>query len=396
MLSAASSATREKRVDAAIHEIAARLRSGGRVEPETAAVFFASDEYGPALEKIGRGVGRASGASSVIGCGAESVVGSEGEDSGSAPGIAALTLSGLTGVERFYLPGLRGQSECHGREIGRLVSSRGSDDRATILLFADSYTLAPDELLNGISDTAGPVPVIGAGATESGSTGVTSVAAHGVSGGNAVSGLILRGVSVLPVRAPIYAPVGSWWKVTSSSLNRIERLDGRPALERVLESLPETLRDDPEASLGLVQVAVSEGEEAAPPLLRPIVGADPERGALMIGDEVVTGCRVALATPDPVLARRALETALERLSAVPDLAAVLYFHSSLGGRSPYGLPSLDSAYVRRELGSVPLAGCGSYVTISPHLGRNRFHHFSGLLAGLAPVGAISENEAWGR
>lgn len=169
-----------------------------------------------------------------------------------------------------------------------------------------------------------------------------------------------------------------------------------PALERVVETLPESLRDDPEASLGLVQIAILEDASGDQPLLRPIVGADADRGALMIGDEVVPGSRIALAAGDPVVARRTLEAALERLGRVPDLAGVLYFHSALGGRAPYGHPGLDAAYVRRELAAVPLAGCASYVTFSPHRGRNRFHHFSGLLAGLAPAGAISEEGVWDR
>lgn len=395
VLAAQSSSSRAEDPEVAVRDLAKDLGKVGDGGPTSAAVFFATEEYGPALERIGRKITAVSGVSSVVGCGAEGVLPSEDLAEGSR-GISALTVSGLTGVERFFLPGLRGHSEEHGREIGRLAANLGTDEPVSVLLFADTYNLAPDELLSGIGETAAHVPVIGAGATESGTAGETSVAAHGVSAANAISGLVLRGVSMVPVRTPVYTPVGTWWTVTSAAGNRIDRLDDEPALLRVLEALPESFQENAEEALGMIQVAVAEPDGTDSPLLRPIVGADPDTGALMIGDEIVSGARLALAASDPVVARRALDVGLERLGGIPDLAGVLYFHSALGGRSPYGHPGLDIAYLRRELGAVPVAGFGSYVTFAPRRRRNRFHHFSGLLVGLAPAGSISEEEIWGR
>lgn len=395
MLAVQSSSSRATDPQVAVRDLARDLRPIGDEGRASAAVFFATDEYGPALESIGRRIAMSTGASSVVGCGAESVL-PAADSTGGDRGISVLTMAGLSDVERFFLPGLRGHSVEHGREIGRLVARRHDSKPASVVLFADTYNLAPDELLAGIAETGGDVPVIGAGATESGTTGETSVAAHGVSGSNAVAGLVLRGVSVVPIRTPVYAPVGPWWTVTAAASNRIEALDGVPALLRLLESLPESLREDADETLGMIQVAITEREASGAPLLRPIVGADPDAGSLMVGDEVMVGAQVALAASDPVVARRALERGVEKLTAIPDLAGVLYFHSALGDQAPYGLPGLDAAYLRRDLGATPLAGFASYVTFAPWAGRNRFHHFSGLLAGLAPSGSISEEEIWGR
>ncbi len=394
MLVARSHSSCSKDPSLAAREIADGLRGLGDGSGASAAVFFATEEYGPALERISREIASRAGIDSVVGCSAGSVVAPPGEPRPNR-GISALAVSGIPQVDRFYLSGLRGRSEEHGREIGRLVATR-PDVPSTVLLLADSYNLAPDELLGGFADTAGDVPVIGAGATESGSVGETSVVAHGASANNAVAGLVLRGVSPVPVRSPVYTPTGPWWTITSATANRVECLDEMPALERVLESLPESLREDPDDSLGRIQVALADADSTEAPLLRPIVGADPDRGALMVGDEVLPGMRLALAAPDPAMARGRLDVALGKLAASPSLACVLYFHSALGGEAPYGLPNLDLAYLRRDLGEMPVAGFGSYVTFAPHRGRNRFHHFSGLLAGLAPAGAISEEDLWGR
>ena len=63
-------------------------------------------------------------------------------------------------------------------------------------------------------------------------------------------------------------------------------------------------------------------------------------------------------------------------------AGLLYFHSALQGQALYGLPELDTAYVRRDLGEAELAGFASYVLFAPMLGRSQFHHFSSVLVGL--------------
>jgi len=393
VLVARSASSRKADPGEAAREIADGLSGAVAAGGESAAVFFATDEYGPAFERISREISSRAGIGSVVGCTAEVVV-SPLAGPVRSPGISALALSGLRGVERFFLPGLRGRSDEHGREIGRLAASGG--ETGTIVLFADSYNLAPDELLEGIAETAGAVPVIGAGATEKGSTGTTSVVAHGSSASNAVAGLVLRGVSVVPVVSPVLAPIGTWWTITAAEANRIYELDRRPALECVLRALPPTLRENPDEALGLVRIALAEPDATDAPLLRPIVGADPGRAALVVGDEVFGGTRIALAVRDPASAREGLAASLEKLSSVESLCGVLYVHSALGGEAPYGHPDLDVAYLQRELSRAAVAGFGSYVTFAPHRGRNRFHHFSGLLAGLAPRGSISEEHLWGR
>ncbi|MDG2308134.1 MAG: FIST N-terminal domain-containing protein [Candidatus Binatia bacterium] len=392
MLVARSSASRKADPDAAAREVADGLAGLGGADSSRAAVFFATDDYGPAFERISRLVSTRAGIGSVIGCSAGSVI--SRDPAPSARGISALAVGGLTGVERFFIQGLRGRSEQYGREIGRLAAG---DDAApaTILLLADSYNLAPEELLSGIAETAGDASVIGAGATESGAVGQTAVVGHGTSSTNAVAGLVLRGVSVAPIRSPVFSPIGRWWTITQAEANRVERLDGRPALECVLEALPPSLRENPDEALGFIQVALAESDSVQStdaPLLRPIVGADAHGDALLIGDEVVPGMRFALAARDPAVARERLDSSVAKLSAMPSLSAVLYFHSALGDSAPYGLPDLDTAYLRRDLAETPIAGFGSYVTFAPHLGRNRFHHFTGLLAGLAPDGSISEED----
>lgn len=382
MLVARSAFSRRSEPTEAAREVADGLAGVAAQGRATAAVFFATEEYGPAFEQISRLISSRAEVASVVGCTAAQVVTEAvAEAAPSGRGISALAIGGGFEAERFFLPGLRGRSDHLGHEIGRLASG-GGPEPTTVLLLADSYNLAPDELLAGISDAAGPVPVIGAGATEKGSVGETMVVAHGATSANAVAGLVLRGVTVAPIQCPVLAPVGPWWTVTAAEANRIRTLDGEPALQRILLSLPETLREKPEETLAAVHVAIAEPEAVDTPLLRPIVGADPERGTLAVGDEVLPGTRIALAVGDPATARGRLEESLSRLKADRKPDALLYFQGALPGEAPYGLPGLDTAYLHRERAGSPLAGFASYVIFSPRRGRNRYHHFSGLVVGL--------------
>ncbi len=390
MLQAYSAFSRAADPAVAAREIGERLAAGISAEGlSRIAFFFASARYESMLDQVSQEIESRAGIDAVIGCSAASVVPDQGTPGGGDvdAGISALALTGDLEVERFFLRGLRGRSQSFGHEIGRRTAQMGSSQK-TIVLLADSYNLAPDELLGAIEETAGAVPVLGAGATESGMTGVTKVAARGESAANAVAGLVLGGLSVEAIRSPVPTPIGTWWTVTDAEANRILTLDGRPALEEIITSLPASWQSDPAESLARVHIALVPEGDTADPLLRPIVGVNPDRSALLVGDEVLPGTRLALAAADPVGARRRLEAASEGLGALGGVAAVLYFRSDLASGAGYGLPGVDVAYLRRAVGDTPLAGFSSYVTFAPRAGRNRFHHASGLLAGLAPARAI--------
>jgi small ligand-binding sensory domain FIST len=117
--------------------------------------------------------------------------------------------------------------------------------------------------------------------------------------------------------------------------------------------------------------------------LRPVLGGDPGRSALLVGDEVRPGMSFRLAVRDPAVGRSRLAESIAALGQDSDSpAGLLYFHSALQGQALYGLPELDTAYVRRDLGEAELAGFASYVLFAPMLGRSQFHHFSSVLVGL--------------
>jgi len=254
----------------------------------------------------------------------------------------------------------------------------------TVLLLADSYNLAPDELLAGIESAAPGTVVVGAGASEDGSVGEAAVVGRSTTASNAVAGLVFGGLTVRTVVVQSAAPVGRWRVVTRAEANRILELDGRPAADVYLSSLPEMLRADPLEAIRRTRAAIAEPgatEPGAQHVVRRLLGADSESGALVVGDEVLPGSQFAIAVSDAVEARQRFARALDAFAQGTRPAGVLYFDSVERGEALYGIADLDSAYLRQVLGDVEFAGFFSGVEIAPLGGRNRFHQASGVLVG---------------
>ncbi|HYC21371.1 MAG TPA: FIST N-terminal domain-containing protein [Candidatus Bathyarchaeia archaeon] len=359
------------------------IRALGTAEAR-AVIYFATTHHAPAYDRIERAITSLLSVEHVVGCSAGGVVGA-GREIERAPGVSALALAGDFEVKRFFISSLRGRAEEVGREVGRVV---GSLERPrSVVLFADTYNLAPDELLAGIASVAPDARVFGAGASEDGSLGETAVFARSTTAANAVSGLALGGIQVRTLITQACRPVGAWQTITRAEQNRILELDGRPALEQYLAVLPEMLRADLKqalrSTLAALAIELTIGELAPPYVVRDLLGADPERGALLVGDEVISGMRFAVAIRDPAGARQALEARLAQFARTENrLAAALYFNCFARGEVFYGVPEIDSAYIQRSLGTLAVAGLFSGAEFAPLGGTNRLQQYSGVLVGL--------------
>lgn len=388
MLHAACAVSASADPQTAARELARGLAALGP-GPAAAALFFATQSHGPAYARIEHAVRQAVPSGEVVGCSAAGILSRAGERE-HGPGVAALALRGDFEVQRFFVPALRGRADAVGREIGRAVGMVAREPR-TVLLLADSYNLAPDELLAAIEGVAPGVVVLGAGASEDGSLGETTVVGRATASSNAVTGLVLGGVHVRSAVAQSAAPVGPWFTVTRAQTNRVLHLDGETALDVYLRVLPALLREDLPEALRRTRVAllanargdVGRGDERPAYVVRSLLGADPDTGALLVGDEVVPGMRLAIAVRDGGVAREDLSRAIEGFVRSPGLAAALYFDGVERGESLYGIPDLDTAYLGSVLGNVELAGFFSALEIAPLAGRNRFHQASGVLVGFS-------------
>jgi len=194
-------------------------------------------------------------------------------------------------------------------------------------------------------------------------------------------------------------PVGPVRRVTAAERNIVVSLDGEPALPCLLRDLGIQSLDDPRQALPRLRSTMVGLSDANDPLVgrggqfgsetrvRQLVGIDPARQAIAIGDHAEAGMRLAFCTRDVQAARRdlvricseireELETQAEPLATAgpPDTAAAparridgaIYVSCSGRGGAHFGGPSAELKIVQHALGDVPLVGFFAAGEIARH------------------------------
>ena len=167
----------------------------------------------------------------------------------------------------------------------------------------------------------------------------------------------------------------------------IGELASRPAMERLGEVIEELPPDERELAAGgvLLGIVVDENRPEylrGDFLVRPIVGADRESGALAIGQSVRVGQTVRLHVRDAASADRDLREALRaQAEAMGDAGAAgaLLFTCNGRGSHMFDVPDHDATAIEDALGA-PAAGFFCAGEIGPVGGRNFLHGFTATMA----------------
>ncbi len=383
---------------AAAREAVGEAMEEARLERAGLVFLFVTAEHLPGFPEVARSAAEGSGGARVVGCTGYGVLTAEGEIEGK-PGVAALAVGeeGLPAAP-FLADGLSGDPiEC-GRAIGRqarqaLGPALEAASAPLVVLMPDTYNLRPRELFRGVHETLGPGAIIvGGGASENGALGRTFQFLDGRIANDAVSGAVFAGSHARFIGiSQAYQPVGEPWMVTRAHENLIFELSGRPAFEAFAQAAGPELMENlrmaaAQVFLGIPgdpdQVSLDRGNY----IVRPIVGADPERGVIALPEPVPVGQAVTFARRDGGRAREDLETMLGRgldrfgRGNFDDAAAFgLYFNCAGRGASLYGTPGVDAAAIRRAMYGLPVAGFFTGAEIAPIGKIDHLHQFSGVL-----------------
>lgn len=378
---------------AATEAAAAALRSAG-VSRADLVLVFATTPHGPGFTRVTREAAAVAGTDNVVGCSASGVIAGDHEVE-TGPAVAVMVLEGDVVARRFFVPFSRGQLDRAADEIADAVADSVQPE-SLLLLFADSYNLEPDALFAGLARRLPGVTVVGGGASEDGSVGESSVFCGDAVSSRAISGVLLSG----NLRATVgvtqaVQKIGALHRVTAARANVVLELDGRPAYEAFAAVVPPPLLDDLKRAMAVMLVGFpgQDGEFVA----RPLLGIDPRRGALVVAAPITQDQELFFGVRDPYGARDDLQRVLTRQAnawqaSAP--AAALYVNCVGRGRGFYGVPGLDTAYIRQRLGSVPVAGFFSGGEIAPSSGVTRLHQYTGVLA-LLGTGAEAEGRTGG-
>jgi small ligand-binding sensory domain FIST len=207
-------------------------------------------------------------------------------------------------------------------------------------------------------------------------------------------------------------PVGPVRRITAAERNLVLRLDGEPALDCLLRDLDIDEAQPREALPRLRQTLVGLSDSSDDVLARPgqfgtdtrvrhLVGLDPGRRGVAIGDHARVGQQLAFCSRNTAAARRdlvricseireelepetiPLEVAVarrgEEAEAMPHaarrVAGAVYVSCAGRGGPHFGAPSAELAVVRHALGDVPLVGFFA----NGEIARHHLYGYTGVL-----------------
>jgi small ligand-binding sensory domain FIST len=200
-------------------------------------------------------------------------------------------------------------------------------------------------------------------------------------------------------------PVGPARRITAAEGNVVLALDEAPALDVLVADTGVNLAR-PQQTLSRLRetlVGLNEGDEdtmaragafGIDTRVRHLVGLDPGRHAIAIGENVRAGMQLAFCTRNPEAARRdlvricseireELEPETEPLAAglgamesgAQRIAGAVYVSCAGRGGPHFGAPSAELQIVRRALGDVPLVGFFA----GGEIARHHLYGYTGVL-----------------
>jgi len=351
------------------------------------ALVFATIGHGANYNLLLRTVKDTARATHVVGCSAGGVLTSEGELE-RASGVAVLTLQADTfSAARFFVPQLRNRGREAGREVADCIQSHLGVDNLLIVL-PDTYNFNATAFFAGLSESVPDVPVVGGGASEDGTLGETFQLCGDAVSNDAVCGVLLSGHFHHTVGiTQSCQPIGPVHTITKAYQNLILELDDRPAFAVFAEALPQPLREDLRRAAAFVFAGLPvdvERQRIVPGeyVIRNIVGFDPERGIVAIGEEVHPGQKMVFTLRDGNRSRDDLKVTLEAQAQAwgPQRPGFgLYFNCASRGRGLYGFPDLDISYIKQYLGDIPIIGFFTGCEIGPAQRQTNLHLYSGVL-----------------
>jgi len=350
--------------------------------PPSLAVLFASAHFLGSAEALVASVAEQTGSLPLIGCVAEAVAGGAREVE-SEPAVALWLGAGLGPVESFAMEFVRTPSG------GAYGGYRFAQEAAGVhLMICDPFSFPADGLLAHLNEHVPGAVVMGGMASGGLRSRQTRLFLDGRVLSRGAVGAHLPRAEVHPLVAQGCRPVGNPYIITRADGNVIHELGGRQPLARLRELAAMLPGRDQELLAQGVHLGVVIDEYRAEPgqgdfLIRGVVGADPESGAMVVGDEIQVGRTVQFHVRDADSADQDLRRALDRESAALGgrrPAGALLFTCNGRGSRLFSEPDHDAGLIAKILGEIPVAGFFCAGELGPVGRRNFLHTFTASIA----------------
>ena len=261
-------------------------------------------------------------------------------------------------------------------------------NRSVFMMLPDGLTGNGADVIRGIQETLGTsFPIVGGSAADEFLFKKTFQYSKGKVLSDSVCGVLFGGNIAFGVGARHgWRPLGKHRKVTRARLNRIEKIDNKPAVEIYEGYFGKDIDDlrEPLARMAILYplgMAIPGEEEY---LVRNALRVE-EDGSLVCAGEVPEGSeiRLMMSSKEFVLeaARKAADEALRGMEGVKIKLAIIF--NSISRRKLLGrMAQREIEVVRQALGrDVPIIGFYSYGEQAPlraemHIGKSYFHNES--------------------
>src|SRR5262252_2812072 len=279
---------------------------------------------------------------------------------------------------------------------GAVESEADFDQRAPgvrgaelVILLGDPFSLDMDRVLGLFNRWAAGVRVVGGLASAAAKPGGNTLILNDWMAHEGGLALALHGA----LRADVVVsqgcePIGPPLDVTHAENNLIFTLDGQPAMERVeqvLRSVPENERDRLKQGLYLGRPARGAASGRGDYLIRNLLGADRDRGALAVADVVSLREKVRLHVRDGRAALEDLEMLLSPQAFDTAASGALLFACNGRGQGLFGEPDRDITTLQQALKvAAPCAGMFCAGELGPVGERNFLHGHTASIAIVRP------------
>ncbi|MGF1472359.1 MAG: FIST N-terminal domain-containing protein [Rubrobacteraceae bacterium] len=377
--------SRKTSIENAFEECAGEVRRQLGPGPVSLALGFVTPHFAAYYPRVPDLVTRYVEPETFVGCSGGGVIGGGEEvEKGPAVTLVAARLPGVN-VKAFRageaLPDLDGPPE----PWEDLAGVRAAEEPQFVLL-ADPFSVRAGSLLAGL-DYAFPTSVkIGGLASGGTSPGLNAMFLDGEAFSDGVVGVALSGdIAVDTVVAQGCRPVGELMQVTSCEGNLLFELDGEPAfsvLQELFAGLDERDQQLARTALfaGFLMNEFSEKPRVGDFLIRNLVGIDPQRGALAVGENLQEGMRIRFHVRDAATSAEDLHAMLagyHKTTPGPSAVSGALLFSCLGrGEGLYKEPNFDTKVFREYFGDLPVGGFFCNGEIGPVSGSTFLHGYT--------------------
>jgi small ligand-binding sensory domain FIST len=173
-------------------------------------------------------------------------------------------------------------------------------------------------------------------------------------------------------------PLGQKHRISGCQGNIVSELDGRPALDVFKEDIGEVLAKDLSRVAGYIFAGLPvSGSDTGDYLVRNLIGIDPEKKLLAIGDILEEDAPIMFCKRDGDTAREDMIRMLQdlRKRATGEIKGGVYYTCLGRGRNQFGENSEELKLIHEQLGDFPLVGFFANGEIS----HNRLYGYTGVL-----------------